>query len=194
MKTLVIIGHPNPASFNTNGILEAVKTQLAAMNHEVRVRDLYAINFNPVLSGADFAAFQSGQIPADIKAEQEHISWAQNIILIHPTWWIGRPAMVQGYFDRVFAFNFAFTVDQNGARGLLKNEKALIINTAGTDEVVYNNWPGSKELLGRPTAEGVFGYCGIPNVKHIELFGIASSNQERREALLEEVKTAISAL
>ena len=144
MKTLIIVGHPNPKSLNKNGILKTVVEELNAANHEVEVRDLYEIGFNPILSGADFAGMQSGNIPVDIKTEQDFISWADNIIVIHPTWWIGRPAIIQGYYDRILSFNFAFTVDQNGARGLLKNKSALIINTAGTPEMVYDAWPDSS--------------------------------------------------
>ncbi len=192
MKTLIIVGHPNPSSFNKNGILQAVKNQLTEMKHEVIVRDLYEMNFNPILSGSDFASFQSGQIPTDIKAEQDNISWANNIIVIHPTWWIGRPAIMQGYYDRILAFNFAFTVDQNGARGLLKNEKALIINTAGSPETVYDGWPDSKQLLSRPTTEGVWGYCGVPNVKHLEFYGIPMSSDEERSSILDQVKKTVA--
>jgi NAD(P)H dehydrogenase (quinone) len=192
MKTLIVVAHPNPVSFNKNGILKTVTESLLAQNHEVVVRDLYELNFNPILSGADFAEFQTGQMPVDIKTEQEHISWATNIVLIYPVWWIGRPAIMQGYFDRVMAFNFAFTVDQNGARGLLTLEKGLIINTAGTPEFVYDAWPDSKQLISRPATEGVLGYCGVKNVKQLTFFGVAHSTDEQRAKMLEDVKNELT--
>lgn len=194
MKTLVVVAHPNPASFNKNGIVETVVSELKSKNHEVVVRDLYELNFNPVLSGADFGAFAEGNTPADIQTERDYISWANNIVLVYPVWWIGRPAIMQGYFDRVLGFNFAFTVDENGARGLLKNEKALVINTAGTPEFIYDAWPDSKSLITRPVAEGVLGYCGITNVKQMTFFGIAGSTDEQRAQILSEIKSEIAAL
>jgi NAD(P)H dehydrogenase (quinone) len=194
MKTLVIVGHPNPASFNKSGIVTTVQETLISKGHEVVVRDLYALGFNPVLSGGDFAAFQTGQVPADIKAEQDYISWANNIIIIHPTWWIGRPAIIQGYYDRILSFNFAFTVDANGSRGLLKTDKVLIINTAGTPESMYDNWPDSKGLLSRPNVEGVFSYCGIKNVQQVQFYGIGTSSAEDRAAMLQQVKDTVAAL
>lgn len=194
MKTLVVVAHPNPASFNKNGIVETVVSELKIKNHEVIVRDLYELNFNPVLSGIDFAAFAEGKTPADIQTERDYISWATNIVLVYPVWWIGRPAIMQGYFDRVLGFNFAFTVDENGARGLLKNEKALVINTAGTPEFIYDAWPDSKSLISRPVAEGVLGYCGITNVKQMTFFGIAGSTDEQRAQILSEIKSEIAAL
>jgi len=192
MKTLIVVAHPNPESFNKSGILKTVTESLLAKNHEVRVRDLYELNFNPILSGADFAEFQQGQMPSDIKTEQEHISWATNIVLIYPIWWISRPAIMQGYFDRVLSFNFAFTVDQNGARGLLTLEKGLIINTTGSPEFLYDAWAGSKDLISRPISEGVLGYCGVKNVKQLTFFGIAGSTDEQREKILADVKNELS--
>lgn len=191
MNTLVIVAHPNPASFNKNGIVETVIATLKEKNHEIVVRDLYELNFNPVLSSTDFAAFASGTVPADIETERNFISWANNIVLIYPIWWVGRPAIMQGYFDRILGFNFAFTVDQNGARGLLKTEKAIVINTLGTPEFVYDGWPASKDLVSRPIVEGVLGYCGITNVKQLSFFGIASSTDEQRASILNEIKAEI---
>ncbi|MBC7525064.1 MAG: NAD(P)H-dependent oxidoreductase [Flavobacterium sp.] len=74
MKTLIVVAHPNPASFNKNGIVETVISALKEKNHEIIVRDLYELNFNPVLSGADFGAFASGNAPADIQTERDFIS------------------------------------------------------------------------------------------------------------------------
>lgn len=194
MKTLVVVAHPNPASFNKNGIVETVVEALKEKNHEIIVRDLYELNFNPVLSGADFGAFAAGTVPTDIQTERDHISWASNIVLVYPVWWIGRPAIMQGYFDRVLGFNFAFTVDENGARGLLKTEKAIVINTAGTPEFIYDAWPDSKQLISRPVAEGVLGYCGIQNVKQLSFFGIAGSSDEQRATILAEIRSEIAVL
>ena len=193
MKTLVVVAHPNPASFNKNGIVETVVSELKSRNHEVIIRDLYELNFNPILSSDDYGAFAIGKTPADIQTERDHISWATNIVLVYPVWWIGRPAIMQGYFDRVLGFNFAFTVDENGARGLLQNEKALVINTAGTPEFVYDGWPSSKQLISRPVTEGVLGYCGIKDVKQLTFFGIVGSTDEQRVQILSDIKAEIAA-
>jgi NAD(P)H dehydrogenase (quinone) len=194
MNTLIIVAHPNPASFNKSGILETVKATLTEQGHEYRVRDLYEINFNPILSGADFAAFQSGTIPADIQAEQDHIRWAKKIVVIYPIWWIGRPAIFQGYIDRVFSYGFAFEYGEAGAKGLLDIDKTLIINTAGTPEHVYDGWNESKQLLGRPSVEGIFYFSGVKQVEHLQFYGLPSSTPEQREEMLAKVKSSVASL
>ena len=71
------------------------KSELEEKGHEVRVRDLYELNFNPVLGASDFISFSQGNTPADIKEEQEHISWADSITFIYPVWWAGLPAILK---------------------------------------------------------------------------------------------------
>jgi NAD(P)H dehydrogenase (quinone) len=193
MKVLVVYGHPNPASFN-NGIKETVIKAAESKGHEVQVRDLYALNFNPILSGADFATFQSGSIPSDIKVEQDFISWADVLVFVYPIWWIGRPAIVQGYIDRIFSFGFAFSYDQNGPKGLLTVQKAIVINTAGSPEFNYDSWPNSKELLSRPMDEGTLMFSGIKSVTHKIYYGINISTPEERAGYLTEIETIIDGL
>jgi NAD(P)H dehydrogenase (quinone) len=194
MNTLVVVAHPNPASFNKNGILPTVLAALAEKGDEVRVRDLYELNFNPVLGPSDFEALGRGEVADDVRVEQEHIRWANNIIVINPTWWIGRPAILQGYFDRVLTYGFAFEYGPTGARGLLTNDKALVINTAGTPEMVFDSWPGSKELLGRPVTEGTMAFCGIANATHLQFYGVVMASPEERAAMLDQVTAAVMAL
>jgi len=193
MKVLVIYGHPNPASFN-NGIKETIVKSAENKGHEVQVRDLYALKFNPILSGADFTEFQSGSIPADIKTEQDFITWADVLVLVYPIWWISRPAIIQGYFDRVFSYGFAFSYDQNGPKGLLPIDKAIVINTAGTPEGVYDAWQNSKELLTRPTDEGALYFSGVKSVTHKVYYGINVSTPEDREGYLKEIEAIIEGL
>jgi len=83
MKTLVIYAHPNPKSFNA-AIKDTLVEELTNKGHEVRVRDLYEMNFNPILSGRDFEQMQSGNMPQDIAEEQKHITWADTLILVYP--------------------------------------------------------------------------------------------------------------
>src|SRR5690606_14165112 len=84
-RTLIVIAHPDPDSFN-----QAVKTQLVAalneQNHWVKVRDLYALEFNPVLSFDELKRYdsQEGEVPIDVKAEQDEILWADHLIFIYP--------------------------------------------------------------------------------------------------------------
>ena len=130
MRHLVLYCHPDSKSF-CHAILENVVETLRGKGHEVRVKDLYAEGFDPILKGSDFAAFQAGKTPPDIKAEQDHIVWAETITVIHPVWWTSLPAMLKGYIDRVFALGFAYAFGPDGPKGLLGGRKVVIFSTQG---------------------------------------------------------------
>src|SRR5690606_28064634 len=134
-KTLIVIAHPNPNSFN-QAIKARLVAELEAQNHQVRIRDLYTLGFDPVLSLEELLRYdsQEGELPADVKAEQEEILWAENLIYIYPTWWWSMPAVMKGYFDRVFVPGFAFESGDQGINGLLEGKKAWIIQTTGSDQ------------------------------------------------------------
>lgn len=104
MKVLTIFAHPNPKSFN-RAVLDTVTGELRKKNAEVRVKDLYAMNFNPILSGSDFEQLLAGKVPDDIAAEQADVTWADVLIFIYPIWWIGQPAILKGWLDRVMTWD-----------------------------------------------------------------------------------------
>src|SRR5450755_2763101 len=97
---LIIAAHPSAMSFN-RAVVEAYISALMERAHHVECRDLYTINFNPVLSARDLAAVSRGKVSRDIRAEQVAIQRADVVTLISPLWWSGFPAMLKGYLDRV---------------------------------------------------------------------------------------------
>jgi NAD(P)H dehydrogenase (quinone) len=103
MKHLIIYAHPNANSLN--GQLKNILVEHLEQNsHELVVRDLYQLNFDPVLSLEDMAGQRAGIVADDVKQEQEYITWADCITFIHPIWWTGLPAIMKGYIDRVFSY------------------------------------------------------------------------------------------
>lgn len=186
MNVLLIFSHPNPMSFN-HSILEVFAEELRSRHHHTLVRDLYTLDFKAVLDRDDLGALHAGQVPGDIQKEQEYLSWAEALVFIYPVWWWERPAMLKGYIDRVFSYGFAFSVDEKGAVGLLKHRKALVIQTLGTPEHVYDKSPGSKEAIRRNMTEGTLQFCGITDTQHLSIFGINTSTAEERARILDQV-------
>ena len=73
-------------------------TGLAAAGAEVRLRDLYAEGFDPVLSGPEHAGYEdaaSNRIP--VARHVEDLQWCDMLIFVYPTWWYGLPAMIKGW-------------------------------------------------------------------------------------------------
>jgi len=193
-KTLIVIAHPNADSFN-HAIKEHIKAALEEHNHWVKVRDLYALEFDPVLSKEELNRYnsQEGEIPPDVKAEQEEILWADQLIFIYPTWWWSMPALMKGYFDRVFLPGFAFKVEENGIVGLLEGKKAWIIQTTGSDQA-YIEENHLDIMIKKPMEIGLFNFCGIEVVNHQLFAGVPFVSEEERKAILESLKEAVEEL
>lgn len=164
MKHLIIYAHPNTQSLNGH-FKKAVIEHLSTSGHEVKVRDLYQLNFNPVLSLDDIAGQHKAQVAEDVKTEQDFISWAECITFIHPIWWTGLPAILKGYIDRVFSYGFAYQYDQGIQKGLLTGKKAVIINTHGKSHAEYSEI-GMDKALSLTSDKGIYLYCNLEVKKH----------------------------
>lgn len=119
MNHLIVYAHPRKESFN-HAIMETAVQGLQEKGHEVVVRDLYAMEFEPVISNSEIL----GGIGEDIEQEQEYLKWADVIIFIYPIWWTGLPAIVKGYIERVFTYGFAYRYVNGEQMGLLKGKKS----------------------------------------------------------------------
>jgi NAD(P)H dehydrogenase (quinone) len=188
MRILIVYAHPNPASF-CHAILRTIESELSAMGHDIRVKDLYAEGFNPVLSAAELGALNDGRVPEAIAREQESLRWAEGLVLVYPLWWFDRPAILKGWFDKVLTNGFAFEYTAEGARGLLPQHKALIVVTVGGSRQDYRDMD-AEELIIRPVSDGTLGFCGISDVDHRLLYGVPSVSDEARGAMLNEVRQA----
>lgn len=189
MKHLIVYAHPNPKSFN-HAILETLQGELLERGHEVRVRDLYKVGFNPVLSSYDFEMLSQGTVPPDIHEEQEHISWADVIITIYPVWWTGLPAMLKGYFDRVLTHGFAYAYGENGPEQLLKGKRGVFFTTQGNPREVYTA-SHMFDAMKKTTDEGIYAFTGIETIDHIFFTSVPSVDDEKRREYLDEVKSFV---
>jgi NAD(P)H dehydrogenase (quinone) len=182
MKYLIILAHPNPASFSSS-LIDALHNHLANKGHEVKTRNLYAIGFNPVLSADDFSVFADNKIPNDIAVEQEHILWADHIIFAYPVWWGGMPAILKGYIDRVFSEGFAYEYVADGSKGLLSPRRGSTICSTGAFSDEYQTVHEAMNVI---SGEVVFDFVGIELYKHLYYGGVPSVSDEVRKSYIQD--------
>lgn len=190
MRHLIVYAHPNPDSFN-HAIMETVVHTLKNKGHEVTVRDLYEIDFQPVLKRQDTAAMKAGQTPEDIKTEQEFIAQADAITFIYPIWWTGLPAILKGYVDRVFSYGFAYAYGEQGIDKLLKGKKGLIINTYGSPKEIYDQI-GMTAGLKITSDTGIFEFTGIEPVDHLLFGSVPSAGEAALKDILKQVEETVA--
>lgn len=191
MNYLIIYGHYNPNSFN-HALLD-ILTATLGVEHKIEVRDLHTLHFNPVLTGADVEALEKGTPPPDIRVEQDLICWADALIFVYPVWWSSMPAIVKGYIDRVLSFGFAYTVDENGPRGLLTGKKVYIFNTTGADEETNSEY-GVFQSMHNLTDMGIFQFCGMEIAGHNYFTAVPYVTDDERQVMLAKFRSAVERL
>ncbi|OYT15905.1 MAG: NAD(P)H dehydrogenase [Bacteroidetes bacterium 4572_77] len=185
MKHLIIYAHPYNGSFN-HAIKEKVIEAIKAKGDSYELRDLYEMNFNPVLGAEELANVAKGIVSADVKKEQDYISDCDIITVIFPIWWSNSPAILKGYIDRVFSHGFAYQYTQKGPEGLLAGKKSVVISTHGAMEDQYQAI-GMYESFQKTIDMGIFQFCGMEILAHKYLGGAVASTPEIRESFLNEV-------
>ena len=181
MNNLIIYCHPNPESLN-HAIMDTLQKRSFHAGYQTRIRDVYALNFNPVLTSQDVIAFKTGETSKDILTEQEHIKWADIITLVHPIWWTGMPGLLKGYFDRVLSYGFAYRYGQNGLEQMLAGKKMYIVNTVGSEEQNYID-KGIFDAM-RIVAENTFGFTGLQIQEHRFFSSVITASESKREEYL----------
>ncbi|RPD41996.1 NAD(P)H-dependent oxidoreductase [Chitinophaga barathri] len=165
MKHLIIYAHPNAQSVNHH-LKETAAAAIRNAGHEVEVRDLYALGFDPVLSLEDMQGQMTGQHKKSIAEEQAYLNWADAVTFIYPIWWTGMPAIMKGYIDRVMTYGFAYRYDKGVQKGLLKGKTAYIFNTHGKSHEEYQSI-GMDKALKLTSDTGIYTYCGFEVKQHL---------------------------
>lgn len=183
MTHLIIYAHPSENSFS-NKLVDELKHSSNVKNNVI-VRDLYEINFSPVLSPNELADLKLGVVAADVKKEQEYIKQADVVSLVYPLWWASFPAILKGYIDRVFSYGFGYMNGKNGIEGLLTDKKVLLHTSMGNSIEDYKK----NNLLQNFTftqGEEVFGFCGMEIVKHFFYPQIINAEDAVKEGYLKD--------
>lgn len=193
MKCLVVYCHPVPESFNA-AIRDVAVETLAAKGWDVRLIDLYADGFEPVL-GIEERRSYNDRAPDDprLATHIDSLNWAEAILFVYPTWWYGLPAMLKGWFDRVWATDVAFKISKDGRRivSLVPHIRKIgIVTTCGATRWVsfLIGQPGRKTIL-----RGMRVLCApICRTLYLAHYDMDRSTPETRSRYLAKVRSRLS--
>ena len=202
MKVLIVHAHPEPQSFTAALRDQAVST-LQEQGHAVQVSDLYAMQWNPVASAADFSTRENPDylvyaleqrlgvkkqsIAADIQAELDKLLWADLLILNFPIFWFSAPAMLKGWIDRVLVSGVCYGGKRFYDQGGLAGKRALVTVTLGGREHMFGEGAihGPLEEMLRPILRGTLAYVGYEVLAPFVAWHVPYiSDEARREFLL----------
>ncbi|WP_027160529.1 NAD(P)H-dependent oxidoreductase [Mesorhizobium sp. WSM1293] len=132
MNILVLYAHPVETSFNA-GLHRMIVERLTAAGHTVDDCDLYAEGFDPRLTRQERLDYHNPRGPADAVAPYvERLLRADALVLSYPVWNYGFPAILKGFFDRVFLPGVSFKLVDGKAQPSLHNiRKVAAVTTYG---------------------------------------------------------------
>jgi NAD(P)H dehydrogenase (quinone) len=113
-RFLIVRCHPVSGSFLL-GAADRAEASLREGGHECRVIDLYAEGFDPVLGREEWGSRHLG-VPDSLRAHTDALRWASDLVLAYPTWYGGTPAMLKGWFDRVWGKGVAWDLAVGASR------------------------------------------------------------------------------
>ncbi len=135
------------------------------------------------------AKFIHAHRPKDVITQWEKVKSAQGLAFISPVFWCHFPAIMKGWFERVFAYGDAYGLTLDGWRGemkgrvpLLQHEKALIINTTLFSEENYKN--GLEAPMTQIIDNWGLRYPGVKRVEHVYFYRVPVTDDETRQGYL----------
>jgi len=129
---LVVLGHPDPESF-TATVAQTYCDAIQACGHECVLRDLYALNFDPLLAADERPGGGSFRPSPDIAKDVELLREADVITLVYPIWFGMPPAIIKGYIDRVLGAGFsAAAIKQGAAHPLLAGKRLMLFTSSAS--------------------------------------------------------------
>ena len=178
-RITIIQGHPDPAGGHLcHALAAAYAAGAAEAGHEVRPIEVAALDL-PLLRTK--AEFETGAPPADARAAQAAIGWAQHLVIVYPLWLGTMPALLKGFLEQTFRPGFAFETDPAGARTRpLKGRSARIVVTMGMPALAYRWYFGAHSL--KSLERNILGFCGIRPIR-ASLFGMVEAAEDRKRQL-----------
>lgn len=210
MKFFVLYAHPDPNSLNGSLHRDTVQI-LKDLGHKVSVSDLYDMKWKSVVDYDDLGelprtenytddsgvAMRNKTLSPDILAEQAKIASADAVIVQFPLWWFSMPAIMKGWFDRVFVNGFGYGTNRDWPRygnGVLQGKRVLTMVTmgAGAASVSERGVSGDIHDLLFPIQHGILHYAGLAPLEPYLVHSSFRMDDQRYSELTEELRKRLT--
>lgn len=219
MNVLYVYAHPEPKSLN-GALRDFSVERLEQAGHTVQLSDLYAMQWKATLDAQDNLdrqqearfnpsldskhAFEAGRQSEDIAIEQQKLRWADTVIFQFPMWWFSMPAILKGWFERVYAYGFGYGVGEHSdarwgdryGEGTLAGKRAMLIVTTGGWESHYSergiNGPIDDLLF--PIHHGMLFYPGFDVLPPFLVYRTSRVDEDRFSTIRDSLARRLDTL
>jgi NAD(P)H dehydrogenase (quinone) len=184
-RALVLFAHPCAESFSAALHRRVVET-LGVRGWEVDDCDLNAEGFDPVLSAPERRGYHEvGANVAPVQAHVERVMRAEALVLVFPVWNFGFPAILKGYFDRVFLPGVSFRLEDGFVKPNLTHIRKLAAVTT------YGGTRMRALMAGDPprhvVRRAIWHVCRPERMRYLALYDMNRAGARHREAFLDRV-------
>jgi len=189
VRALVVFSHPRDDSFAAAARDEAL-AGLDECGAEVRVIDLYAERFDPRLTAEEHRLHRSDpSTKPHIAAHADLLRWCDTVVLVYPTWYGTLPAMLKGWFERIWVNGVASEVRTDGRppTPLLTHIRHIVAITSHGSPKWLNALQGEagKRMLKRALRISIGTRC---RVRWLAIYGMDRNAEPARRAFLQRVR------
>ena len=128
--------------------------------------------------------------PKDVRQHQEKVARADGLIFIAPVYWMGVPAILKGWFERVFAYGFAYTLTREGWNGdlegrvpMLTQQKGLIITPTFFTQAEYEK--GWQQAMDTILCDWGLKMAGVRDAQHVYFYAVGAVDETTRLGYLD---------
>lgn len=193
-RVLLVYCHPSPTSFVAS-VRDRALVGLGAGGADVRTIDLYAEGFEPTFSDTERRVHLEPGVHPSIQRHADDLAWCDTLVLVYPTWWAGQPAMLKGWFDRVWVCGVAWElpVGANRLKPLLRNVRRIAaITTHGSPKHINAlEGEGGKRTVSRSLRAMCHPLC---RTTWLALYDIDRCPDLKRNDFLATVETRMRSL
>lgn len=196
MRVHVVHAHPVETSYN-RALFNAATEALAIRGHEVDALNLYDEDFRAVMSRQERLDYHDvpGNLTPEVAPYVERLRAAEAMVFVHPVWNYGYPAILKGYFDRIFLPGVSFVLEGGGDRGklvpnLTNIRKVAFITSYGGDRWRTMLMGDPPRRLARRWAWATFRTPTPP--LYLALYDMNNAGEPELKAFLGKVRSALA--
>jgi putative NADPH-quinone reductase len=191
-KALVLLAHPCAESFSA-ALHRTVADTLRGRGWQVDDCDLNAEGFNPVLSAMERRGYHEvGSNTASVQTYVDRLLAAEVLVLVFPVWNFGFPAILKGFFDRVFLPGVSFRLEEGVVKPNLTHIRKLAAVTT------YGGTRMRALMAGDPprhvVRRAIWHVCRPEKMRYLALYDMNRVTDDQRRRYLASVQREMEQL
>ncbi len=198
MRVHVVHAHPVEGSYN-KALFKAACETIEKSGHELDALDLYAEAFDAVLSREERLGYHDvpGNLTPQVRPYVDRLMAADALVFVHPVWNFGYPAILKGYFDRIFLPGVSFRMSDGPERGkLVPNlhhiRKVVFVATYGGNRLRAWTMGDPPRLMARRWAWATFRTPRPP--RYLALYDMNNNREPELAAFKAQVEETMRTL